>query len=87
MLWGKSKLNLIFSYLRNRKVLRTQSVRKNNSYSNKRKIMFGTPQSLVLGLVLFNIDLIDFSLECEDDNINSYADDTTTYFCAEDVFL
>ena len=49
--------------------------------------MFGTPQSLVLGLVLFNIDLIDFSLECEDDNINSYADDTTTYFCAEDVFL
>ena len=24
-------------------------------------------------------------LECEDDNITSYADDTTPYFCAQDI--
>ena len=31
----------------------------------------------MLGPLLFNIDLIDLFLECEDDNISSYADDTT----------
>ena len=74
-------LNLIYSYLRNR----TQSVRINKSYSNKREIMYGVPQGSVLGPLLFNIDLIDLFLECEDDNINSYADDTTPYSCAEDM--
>ena len=71
-------LNFIFSYLRSR----TQSVRINNSYSNKREIMNGVPQVSVLGPLLFNIDLIDLFLECKD-NINSYADDTTPYSCAE----
>ena len=35
--------------------------------------------------LLFNINLIDLFLECEDDNVNSYADDTTIYSCAEDM--
>ena len=73
--------DLIFSYLRNR----THSVRINNSYSNKHEIMYGVPQVSVLGPLLFNIDLIDLFLECEDDCIYSYADGTTPYTCAEDM--
>ena len=74
-------LNLIFSYFKNR----TQSVSINNSYSNKREIIYGLPQASVLEPLLFNIDLLDLFLECEDENINSYADDTTLYSCAEDM--
>ena len=51
-----------FSYLRSR----TQSVRINDHYSNKREIMYGVPEDLVLGLLLFNIDLVDLFLQCED---------------------
>ena len=39
----------------------------------------------MLGPLLFNIDLTDLFLECEDDNITSYADDTTPYSCAQDI--
>ena len=39
----------------------------------------------MLGLLLFNIDLTDLFLECEDDNITSYTDDTTPYSCAQDI--
>ena len=39
----------------------------------------------MLGLLLFDFDLIDFFLESEDDNITSYADDTTPYSCAQDI--
>ena len=39
----------------------------------------------MLGPLLFNIDLIDLFLQCEDDNISSYADDTTPYCCAQDI--
>ena len=45
----------------------------------------GVPQGSMLGTLLFNIDLIDLFLECEDGNITSYADDTTPYFCAQDI--
>ena len=39
----------------------------------------------MLGPLLFNIDLIDLFLECEDANISSYADDTTAYSCGQDI--
>ena len=45
--------------------------------------MYGFPK----GSLLFNIDLNDMPLECDDDNINSYAFDTIPYSCTEDVFL
>ena len=74
-------IKLIFSYLSNR----IQCVRINNSYSRKSEIKYGVPQGLVLGSILFNIDLIDLFFECGDDNISSYADDTTPYSCAHDI--
>ena len=74
-------LKQIFSYLSNR----TQGVWINNSYSRKSEVKYSVPQGLVLGPLLFNIDLIDLFLECEDDNISSYADDTTPYSCAQDI--
>ena len=74
-------LKLIFSYLSNR----TQCVRINNSYGRKSEIKYGVQQGSVLGSLLFNIDLTDWFLECEDDNMSSYADDTNPYSCAQDI--
>ena len=74
-------LKLIFSYLSNR----TQGVKVNKSYSKKSEIKYVVPQASVLGPLLCNIDLIDLFLECEDDNISSYADDTTPYSCLQDI--
>ena len=39
----------------------------------------------MFGPLLFNIDLADLFLECEDDNTTIYADDTTLYSCAQDL--
>ena len=39
----------------------------------------------ILGLLLFNIDLIDLLYDCEEGNIANYADDTTPYSCAMDI--
>ena len=74
-------LKLFFSYLSNR----TLGVRMDNSYRRKSEIKYGVPQGSVLGSLLFNIDLTDLFLECEDDNNSSYADGTTPYSCAQDI--
>ena len=74
-------LKSMFSYLSNRK----QGVRINSSYSRKSEIKYGVQLGSVLGSLLFNIDLLDLFLEYEDDNISSYADDTTRYSCAQDI--
>ena len=81
--FGKTpiSLKLIFSYLSNR----TLGVRMDNSYRRKSEIKYGVPQGSVLGSLLFDIDLMNLFLECEDDNISSYADDTTPYSCAQDI--
>ena len=43
------------------------------------------PQDLILGPLIFNIDLIHLFYEREESNIASYADDTTPYSCARDT--
>ena len=49
------------------------------SYPNNRKsdIKCSVPQDLVLGSLLFKIDLFDLVFKCEDVNMTSCADDTT----------
>ena len=42
-------------------------------------------QGLILGPLLYNIDLIDLFSECDNSEISSYADDTTPYYCADDI--
>ena len=59
--------------------------RINSSCSRKSEIKDGVPHGSVLGPLLFNIDLTDLCLECEDDNFSRYADDTTSYSCAQDI--
>ena len=46
-------------------------------FSERPRIEHGVPKGLILGPLLFNIDLIDLFYEREESNIVSYADDTT----------
>ena len=57
----------------------------NSSYSRKSDIKCGVLHGFVLGPLLFNIDLVDLFLECEDGNITRYAGDTTPYSYAQDI--
>ena len=72
---------MIYSYFSNR----TNRIKINEDFSDRTDIEFGVPQVSVLGLILFNINMIDLFYECEDSNVASYADDTTPYSCATDI--
>ena len=78
--YGLSPLSfkLIFSYLSNR----THRIKIKECFSNRLKIEYGVPQGSILGPLLFNINSIDMFYECEDSDIENYADDTTPYACA-----
>ena len=72
---SKKSLNLLFSYLKNRK----QRVRLNNTYSEWIDILFGVPQGSILGPLLFNIFLCDLFLFLDDIPVANYADGNTPY--------
>ena len=67
-------LKLIHSYLSNRK----QRVPVNDSYGLWQDIFFAVPQGSTLGLLLFNIFLVDLFFYINK-KISNYADDTKTY--------
>ena len=71
-------INMIFSYLSNR----THRTKINECFSERSRIEHGVPQGSILGPLLFNIYVTDLFYECEESNITSYADDTTSYSCA-----
>ena len=66
-------LQLIFSYLKNRK----QCVRVNNTYSNFENIITGVPQVLILGPLLFDFSTNNLFFFNESCSIHNFADDNT----------
>ena len=71
----KGSLNLLFSYLKNRK----QRACLKNTYSEWIDILFGVPQVSILGALLFNTFLCDLFLFLRDIPVANYADDNTPY--------
>ena len=74
-------LKLMFSYFSNR----TYRTKIKECFNNRLKIEYGVPQGSILGPLLFNINSIDMFYECEDSDIENYADDLTPYACASDI--
>ena len=74
-------LKLVHNYLSNRK----QRSKINSTYSSLLEIIFGLPQELILGPILFNICLIDLFFIIEDTDIASYANDNTPYVIADNI--
>ena len=71
----KGSLNLLFSYLKNRKYI----VRLNNTYNEWIDVLFGVPQGSILRPLSFNIFLCDLFLFLHDILVENYADDNTLY--------
>ena len=74
-------LKLIFSYFSNR----THNTKIKESFTNRVKIEYGIPEGSILGPLLFDINSHDMLYECEDSDIENYADDTTPYAFASDI--
>ena len=77
LLIANDALKFIYSYLEGTK----QRTKINSSYSSFAKILFGVPQGLILGPLLFNAYICDLFYDIDDLDFTSFADDNTPYSC------
>ena len=76
-----TSLKLIFPYFERR----AQRTKINDCFSKPLKIYYGVLEGSLLVLLFFSVILIDIFSECEDSDIENYADDTTAYPCTPDI--
>ena len=57
----------------------THATHVNDAFSRYPKIIFGVPQGLIMGLLLFNYYICDIFFDIIECDIVSYADDNTPY--------
>ena len=74
-------LKVIYNYFTDRK----HRTKVNNSFSDFIDLLLGVPQGSILGPLLFNIYICDLFFFVEEDNVTSYADDTTPYSNGKNV--
>ena len=73
--FGKTAIIFVYNYLSSRK----QRSKTSDIYSSWREILYGLPQGLILGPLLFNIDICYLFFIIEHFDIPNYADDNTPY--------
>ena len=81
MILSKNVLNLMCSYLKNRK----QRVQINNNFSAAKTVIVGVPKGSIDRPVLFNLFINDFVLHLVETMLSNYSDDNNLFRIGKDI--